>query len=176
MPVSTLLSYFVVFDHGGGAADFGLVMAVSQAGMFVGGAIMTALREFKRKMLMAMCFIFLCFVGYMLVAFTPYGWFWFMALCLFIVSFGVAPANVTFRTIIQTIVPAQMQGRVNSVLMSLASAASPLGMMLSGIIAQYTGTANLFLASAIAGMIVLMGAWFFTDVKHVEENRELLYA
>lgn len=175
-PISTLLPYFVSYDHHGVATDFALVTAVAQAGMFAGGVLMTALKEFKRKMLMTLLFILLCFLGYVLVAFTPFGWFWFMATCLFVMLFGVAPANVLLRTIIQTIVPAQMQGRVNAVLMSLSSAASPFGMMLSGIIAGYTGTANLFLACAVFGTVVLLYSWFFTNMKHVEENREALLA
>jgi len=172
MPISTLLSFFVVVDHQGLGTDFALVSAVMQVGMFAGGLLMILKKGFRRKMLTTMLFILLCFLGYALTAFTPYGWFWFMAACLFFMSFAVAPANILLRTILQTIVPAQMQGRVGSVLMSLSMAASPLGMMLSGIVAAYTGTANLFLASAIAGTIVLLGAWFFTDIKHVENIKE----
>jgi MFS family permease len=121
---------------------------------------------------MTFVFILFCFLGYARVAFTPLGLFWFMAACLFLMSFGVAPANVILRTILQTIVPAQMQGRVNSVLMSLSSVASPFGMLLSGIIAGYTGTANLFLACAITGTAVLLFLWFFTDMRHVENIKE----
>jgi len=172
MPVSTLLPYFVNVNHHGLETDYALVAALTQAGMFVGGLLMILKKDFKRKMPATMLFILLCFLGYALTAFTPLGWFWFMAACLFLMSFAVAPANILLRTILQTIVPAQMQGRVGSVLMSLSMAASPLGMMLSGIVAAYTGTANLFLASAIAGTVVLLGAWFFTDIKHVENIKE----
>jgi DHA3 family macrolide efflux protein-like MFS transporter len=174
MPISTLLPYFVHYDHHGLVADFALVMALSQLGMFVGGVFMTVMKEFKRKMLMTLIFILVCFLGYALVAFTPVGWFFFMALCLFVMNFGVAPANILLRTIMQTIVPVQMQGRVNSVLMSLASAASPFGMMISGIIVMYTGTANLLLGCAIAGALVLLLSWFFTDMRHVENIKEVL--
>ena len=37
-----------------------------------------------------------------------------------------------------------MQGRVNSVTMALASATTPLGMILSGVIVEFTRTAGLF--------------------------------
>ena len=173
MPLTTLLPYFVNYDHHGLAAEFALVTAVTQLGLFAGGTFMIIIKEFKRKMLMTVIFIQLCFLGYALTAFTPTGWFWFMSACLFIMTFAVAPANILLRTITQTIVPAQMQGRVNSVLMSLSSAASPFGMMISGIIAAYTATANLFLACAIAGTVVLLGAWFFTDMRHVEGIKEV---
>jgi DHA3 family macrolide efflux protein-like MFS transporter len=172
MPLTTLLPYFVNYDHHGLAAEFALVTAVTQLGMFGGGVFMIVMKELKRKILMTVVFILICFLGYALTAFTPTGWFWFMSMCLFIMTFTVAPANILLRTIIQTIVPGQMQGRVNSVLMSLSSAASPFGMVISGIIAAYTATANLFLACAIAGTLVLLSAWFFTDMRHVEEIKE----
>ena len=174
MPASTLLSYFVNVDHHGLEGDFALVAAVSQLGMLMGGLLMIAKSGFKRKMLATMLFILVCFAGYALAAFTPLGWFWFMAACFFLMSFAVAPANVLLRTILQTIVPAQMQGRVNSVLMSLAMAATPLGMMLSGALAAITGTANLFFATAVAGVFVVVGAWFLTDVRHVEGVKQEL--
>jgi DHA3 family macrolide efflux protein-like MFS transporter len=172
MPFATLLPYYVKFDHQGGAGEFALVVAASQAGMFVGGLMMTILKEVKRKMATIVVSIFVSFIGYALVSFTPLGWFWFMAACAFILDFGVAPANVTIRTILQVIIPAEMQGRVNSVLMALASAASPFGMIISGVIANYTGTASLFLGCAIAGMLVLLMSWFFTDLKHAEQTKE----
>jgi DHA3 family macrolide efflux protein-like MFS transporter len=172
MPFATLLPYYIKFDHLGGAPELALVMATSQAGMFVGGIVMTVLKEFKRKVLMIVLSILVSFVGYALLAFTPLGWFWFMAACAFILDFGVAPANVTIRTIMQVIIPPEMQGRVNSVLMSLASAASPFGMIISGAIAGYTGTANLFLGCALIGVIALVVSWLFTDVRHVEQVRK----
>jgi DHA3 family macrolide efflux protein-like MFS transporter len=172
MPASTLLSYFVNVDHHGLEADYALVAAVSQLGMLVGGLLMIVRSGFKRKMRATMLFILVCFVGYVLVAFTPLGWFWFMGACFFLMSFAVAPANVLLSTILQTIVPAQMQGRVRSVLMSLSMAASPLGMMMSGVLAAVVGTANLFFATAVAGFFVVVGAWFLTDVRHVEDVKK----
>jgi hypothetical protein len=62
-----------------------------------------------------------------------------------------------------------MLGRVNSVMGALASAASPLGMILSGIIVEVTRTANLFLACSILGIVILTISWLFTEIKHVEE-------
>ena len=61
-----------------------------------------------------------------------------------------------------------MQGRVNSVVMALASAATPLGMILSGTIVQFIPTGNLFLGCAIMGILILTLSWLFTDIKHVE--------
>jgi hypothetical protein len=69
-------------------------------------------------------------------------------------------------TLLQTVVPVKMQGRVNSVVISLAHAAQPLGMALSGL-ASIVRTTNLFLGCSIVGILVVTLSWFFTDMKHV---------
>ena len=172
MPLATLLPYYIKYDHLGGAAELAIVMAASQAGMFIGGAVMLALKELKRKMVVILVTLLTSFVGYALVGLTPLGRFWFMAVGAFVLDFFVAPTNISFRTILQVAIPAEMQGRVNSVTMALATAASPLGMIVSGALASYTGTANLFLGCAVAGTVVLLFFWFFTDMRYVEETKQ----
>jgi DHA3 family macrolide efflux protein-like MFS transporter len=172
MPLVTLIPYFVKYDHFGGSAELAIVMAAFQAGMFIGGLLMLALKEFKRKMLVTAVCILLAYAAYALTALTPTGWFWFMAAGAFLLDLCVAPANVSLRTILQVVVPAEMQGRVNAVLTSLASAASPFGMILAGTIVGFTGTVSLFLGCAATGTLVLLAFWFFTDMRKVEETEE----
>jgi len=172
IPFETLAPYYVKFEHFGGAENLALIMAAAQGGMLIGGAMMSATKGFKRKMVATMAFIYVIFLGYALVAVTPVGLFWFMAIGAFILGFGAAPANVLLATIMQTAIPLKMQGRVNSVMGSLASAATPIGMMLSGAIVVFTGTTRLFLGCVIAGVSVSTLSWFLTSIKHVEELGE----
>lgn len=66
----------------------------------------------------------------------------------------------------------EMQRRVNSVSDDLASAATPGGIILTEATVAFTGTANLFLACAVAGFLLLAVSWFFTDSKHVEKMED----
>ena len=168
-PLSTLLPYYVKFDHFGGAEDLAFVIASMQGGMIAGGLLMSVIKGFKKKMVIVMSSLYVLFLGYTLVALTPMGLFWFMAIGGLIMLFCTPVVNVSLMTIIQTVVPMKKQGRVNSVLMALASAAMPFGMILSGAIAEFTGTANLFLGCTGSGILILTLSWFFTDVRHVEE-------
>ncbi len=95
-----------------------------------------------------------------------------MAMAGLVMAFCIPVANVSIQTITQTVVPKKILGRVSSVTGALASAASPLGMILSGVIVEFTRTANLFLACAVSGILILTLAWFFTDIRHVEEMKE----
>jgi len=171
-PLSTLLPYYVKFDHMGEAPDLAVVMAFFQGGILAGGLLMSVIKGFKKKMVAIMSSIYIIFLGYVLVAVTPTGTFWFMALGGLIMAFCVPVANVSTQTIIQTVVPMKMQGRVNAVIMALASAATPLGMILSGLIVEFTRTTNLFLGCAGLGIFILTISWFFTDIKHVENMQE----
>jgi len=171
-PLSTLLPYYVKFDHFGEASDLAIVMAFFQGGILAGGLLMSVIKGFKKKMVAIVSSVYIIFFGYAFVALTPTGLFWFMALGGLVMAFCVPVANVSTQTIIQTVVPMKMQGRVNAVTMALASAATPFGMILSGVIVEFTRTANLFLGCAGLGILTLTLSWLFTDIKHVEKMEE----
>jgi hypothetical protein len=82
------------------------------------------------------------------------GLFWFMGLSGLVLSISFPILEVLTMTLLQTIVPVKMQGRVNSVVISLAHAAQPLGMALSSL-ASIMRTADLFLGCSIVGILVV---------------------
>ena len=168
-PISTLAPYFVKFDHFGEASDLALFMASFQGGVLAGGLFMLVMKGFKRKMVAVVVSVYVIFLGYALMALTPTGLFWFMAMAALAAAFCLPVANASIQTITQTVVPKKILGRVSSVIGALASAASPLGMILSGVVVEFARTANLFLTCAVSGILILTLAWFFTDIRHVEE-------
>ncbi|UCB60074.1 MAG: MFS transporter [Candidatus Bathyarchaeota archaeon] len=168
-PLSTQLPYYIRVDHFGGPGDLAFVAAFFGAGSLLGGLTMSILKGFKRKMATGVLFVYVIFVGYTIIALTPTGMFWVMALGALVGSFAPPVFNVSLITILQTVVPLQMQGRVNSVLTALATAAMPVAMIISGPLAEYMGTSYLFLGCVVVGVATLTVSWFFTDMKHVED-------
>ena len=171
-PLGTLLPYYVRFDHFGAASDLAFVMAFIQGGMLAGGSIMSVIKVSKRKTTIIASSIYVLFLGYILVALTPTGLFWFMATSGFIQTFCIPIIDVLAMTILQTVVPVEMQGRVTSVTVSLAHAAQPIGMFLSGVVTVFIGTANFFLGCAGLGLMILTLSWFFTEIRYVEKLEE----
>lgn len=171
-PISTLLPYFVKFVHSGGVTELALVQACLQGGFFVGGAFMLFSKGFRNKIAAFVGSLVISLVGYAIVSFTPTGLFIFMAVAALIFTIPLPVANISVRTIIQSVVPLEMQGRVVSVVISLASLATPLGMILSGSLATYVGTSTLFLGCSLIGIAVTVMSWFFTDIRHVEKMQE----
>jgi DHA3 family macrolide efflux protein-like MFS transporter len=168
MPLSTLLPYFVKFDHFGGVEELALVMAFFQGGILCGGILMSVKKGFRKKMATSITGIIIAFSGYAMIAVTPTGSFWFMALGAVVFAVSLPVVNVLFQTIMQMVVPLDMQGRVNSVTMALSMAAQPAGTILSGAIVEFAPTATLFLGCSIVGIALAAVSWFATDIRHLE--------
>ena len=172
-PFSTLLPYFVKFDHLGGAANLALVQAFLQGGFIAGGLFMLLTKGFRRKVLASIISLLIGLTGYALVSLTPMGLFWFMAVAVLIFTIPIPVTNISVRTILQIHAPLEIQGRITSVVISLASIATPVSMILSGVLASYIGTSTLFLSCALIGIFVTILCWFFTDIRKLEKLQDI---
>jgi MFS transporter, DHA3 family, macrolide efflux protein len=169
-PLTTLLPYFIKFDHLGAASDLALVEAMIEAGMLVGGLAMTALGVFKRKATAIAISFYVIFLGYLLIAVSPAGLFWFMGAAGLMAALFIPAVNILAATITQTVIPLDVQGRVNSVNLALVTAASPIGMVASGAIVGFVNTSYMFVGCAVAGFISISLMWMFTGLRHVESE------
>jgi DHA3 family macrolide efflux protein-like MFS transporter len=172
IPLTTLLPYFIKFDHIGGASDLALVEAMVEGGMLAGGLTMAAVGSVKRKAPAIAISFYIIFTGYLLIALSPTGAFWFMGTVGLMAAFFMPVLNVLAATIIQTVIPLDMQGRVNSVNLTLVTAATPIGIIASGLIVTVVSTSYLFIGCAIAGIAAITVAWMFTGLKHIEDQNQ----
>ena len=129
---------------------------------------MSVKKGFERKIATVIASIIIAFLGYAMIALTPIGSFWFMALSALVFAVRLPVANVFLQTIMQMVVPLDLQGRVNSVTMALSMAAQPVGILVSGAIVEFTTTSRLFLGCSIVGVALAVASWFFTDIRHLE--------
>ncbi len=170
-PLTTLLPYYIRFDHLGGAGDLALVEAMIEGGILAGGLAMTVIGAVKKKSLAMATSFYIIFAGYLLVSLSPTGAFWFMGLAGLVAAFFIPVVNVLAATITQTVIPLEMQGRVNSVNLALVTAAMPIGMIVSGAAVELINTSYLFLGCAIAGFLAITSVWLFTSFRHVEATQ-----
>jgi DHA3 family macrolide efflux protein-like MFS transporter len=171
-PLTTLLPYYIRFDHLGSASDLALVEAMFEGGILIGGLAMSVFAGFKKKTLAMTASFYIIFAGYILISMSPTGAFWFMGLSGLVAAFFIPILNVLAATITQTVIPLEMQGRVNSVNLSLVTAAMPIGMVVSGVAVELIKTSYLFLGCAMIGIVAVTLAWLFTDLRHVEEVKQ----
>ncbi|MFX1254274.1 MAG: MFS transporter [Promethearchaeota archaeon] len=167
VPLNTLMPYYINVNHFGVELDLAFVMAMQQFGMIVGSLFMVLKKDFNRKLLVMIISIYGLFFGYVMAALAPTGAIWTIAFGLLIIGAIIPILNITVLTIVQVSIPLEMQGRINSVIIALSNAISPLGMIYAGVFAETIGVVPLFLISAFIGILTTTVSWLFTDMRHV---------
>ena len=103
------------------------------------------------------------------MALAPYQNFGIMFLGSLIGFFGVPILQTMLSTIIQVVVPPEAMGRVSSILRLLSSVAMPLGIILSGPIAELIGIKYLFLSASLLGIFVVALTYIFSPIRHMTD-------
>lgn len=156
MPVLVLLPFYVRETLGQGAAWYGFLLAASSAGAVTGSmaAALTLHRVRARGALVRSCVLAVagCVLG---VAWTQSAW---AAMAAF-AGIGALSSviNVAIITGFQTSVPAELRGRVMALVMSLSTAAVPLGMGVGGLLGDmWRDSLRVIFTACGAGMFVLV--------------------
>ncbi|MFX1390478.1 MAG: MFS transporter [Promethearchaeota archaeon] len=175
MPFTTMMSLFVVSPehHNGGKLDYALISAFLQIGIVIGAIIALLKKHWKHKELIILFSVFIGIAGYSITTFAPKGQFLLMGIGALIHAAMIPLANTMFLTILQTKIPPETQGRVFSIVASIAAAITPLGMLISGPLAENLGIPVLFVISLFLQVYSVLVTWFLTDLRNIirEESK-----
>lgn len=170
MPAFTLLPLLVKAEFGGGVMEIAKVQSSWATGFLLGGLLLSTWGGFRSKILTATLAMFGAGLGMLLVGIAPQK-----ALMLAVGGMLVAGLmNVMMNgpafALLQTIVQADMQGRVMSLIISLANAMTPLGLALAGPLAEFTGVRSWFIVTSV--VFALSGIYFLLnpDVRNIENG------
>jgi DHA3 family macrolide efflux protein-like MFS transporter len=171
VPFNTLMPLFIKDNHSGSATDLALVMALIQIGM-ISGALFSAIRkDWKHRVRVIFLGIIIASSGYIFATLSPPGFFIMIGIGGLIRAAMVPVINTNFLTIIQTHVSAETQGRVMSIVIAIAMAVSPIGIIISGPIAEFTGIIHLYLIFASLEFVSVIITWSFTNIRHVNYEK-----
>jgi DHA3 family macrolide efflux protein-like MFS transporter len=165
MPFTAQMSLYIIINHSGGEQNYAIVSAFLQGGIVLGAIIALSKKNWKHKELIILYSVVIGIAGYSLTALAPRGNFLMISFGALIHASMIPIANTMFLTILQTSVPAETQGRVFSIVASIAAAVTPLGMLISGPIAEIFGIRLLFIMSLCFQLITLILTWFITSLK-----------
>lgn len=156
MPYAVLMPLFADQILHGGARALGLLMGASGLGA-LGGALTLAMRKTIRglgKWIAIGCSSF----GVFLVLFAFSRWLWLSVLLLVPTGFSVMLQMASSNTLIQSMVPDQLRGRIMAVYSMMFMGMAPIGSLLSGSIAHGIGAP---MTVAIGGMLSVVGGIIF---------------
>src|SRR5712692_221643 len=173
VPHSTLLPVFAGEILKAGANGLGLLMAATGAGALA-GAFQIARRSTVRGLgSYIAAAVILYGVGLLALAFSTTLWISLPALIA--IGFGMITSLAGTNTLLQSLAPDNLRGRVMSLYATVALGFATFGSLLAGLGATYLGAP---LTVAVGGIITLLSAAIFWRAlpgirRHIRENRLL---
>ena len=167
-PVGTLLPLYIESTHSGNATDLAIVMAFIQTGMIFGALLTSFKKDWRNRVYVMTGSILISVVGYFVIGLSPTGFFILIGIGGMIRAAMVPLINTNFLTIIQLHVAPDLQGKVMSIVVSLAWAVIPLGSIVAGPLAELMGIRLLYIASAILVIFTVLITLLFTNVRLVK--------
>lgn len=173
LPYSVLMPIFADKILHGGARAFGILMGAAGLGALC-GALTLAMRTGVRGLGRWIAISCACF-GASLILFSFSHWFWLSVILLFPVGYAVMLQTSASNTLLQTMSPDNLRGRVLAVYSMMFMGMAPIGALLAGIVAKHIGAP---LTVGIGGVGAIIGAIFFARAlpSFRIEARELLIA
>lgn len=151
-PAFSLLPLLVTTHFKGDALQLGSLNAAFGAGVLLGGLLLGVWGGFQRRIMTSLMGLLILGISVLLFSFVPAGFFPLAVGCLFIFGIGQPVTNGPIFAILQAVVAPDMQGRVFTVLGSLAGGMAPIGLLLIGPLADLFGVRVWY---AIAGVVCI---------------------
>ncbi|MBK7895356.1 MAG: MFS transporter [Candidatus Promineifilaceae bacterium] len=170
-PVISLLPLLVSDYFGGGAWEFGLMQSIFGVGIIVGGLVLGAWGGFKKQIYTSLMGLTGLGLGIGLTGLAPANFFWLAVVGGFLSGSMIAMTNGPIRAILQMAIAPEMQGRVFSLIGSLASAMTPIGLVLAGPLADRFGERPLFIAAGMITVLAGLAGFFIPALLNVEDGR-----
>ncbi len=170
-PYSSLMPVYAKDIHGGGPQTLGFLLAAAGAGalastLYLAGRV--TVRGLGRVIAAA---ALTC--GAALAAFSFLSYFPLALVLMFAVGGGVILAAASVNTILQTIVPDPLRGRVAGFFTLAFLGMAPLGNLAAGALANIAGVQATFLANGLAASVAAL--WFWRALPTLRELMRSTY-
>jgi MFS family permease len=153
-PFEVLLPYIIKNELGGGAGTFGTVLAAGGAGSFVGALVLGRIglpRRHVTFMWAAWCLGDFLYIG---LAFAETAW----LMCVFaFLNFALGTsALVVWNTLMNTLVPPELLGRVSSFDWFVSIGLTPLSFAITGPVAEVLGARETLAVAGVLGTLTFL--------------------
>jgi DHA3 family macrolide efflux protein-like MFS transporter len=159
VPAFALLPLLVLQELRGSVGSQAWLMAALGAGIIGGGLVLGIWGGFRSRVRTAMTAIVGLGVATLVLGTTPAALFPLAVAAMFVVGSCAAVANGSIGAVFQATVAPEYQGRVFTLMGSVATAMTPVGLLLATPIADLTGVRSWYLAGGMA--CVILGAATF---------------
>ena len=154
MPVSVMFPLLTTGHYNGGKWQMSIIEIVWGVGMLAGGSLLGMKRIKTSKVVLVNAMYIILGTTFILSGQFPVSWFVGFVLMTTLGGMSMSIFSAAFIATIQEEVAAEMLGRVFSLYYSMVLLPSMIGLLFTGVIAEYVGVANAFLISGCAVLLV----------------------
>jgi len=170
-PAFALLPLVVTKHFNGQAIQLATLESLSGIGVIAGGLLLSAWGGFKRRILTAMAGVIGMGIGCLIMGILPPSAFTLAVAAMFFIGFFNPITNGPLLAAVQAAVAPEMQGRVFSLISSLAAATSPIGLLIAGPVSDKFGVQAWFIVGGIVTVLMGISAFFIPAVMRFEDGR-----
>ena len=169
-PAFSLLPILVVVNYLGDENTLAIVQSAMAAGMVLGGVFLSIWGGGGRGMYSAMGALLMAGGILVLISLAHVSLFPLILVLFFSVNFLVAIVNGLLLATLQASVPPEIQGRVFSLLGSLSTAMTPVGLALAGPLADLFGVPFWFFVAGAVTMVMTVAVLATPAIKSLDEG------
>jgi MFS transporter, DHA3 family, macrolide efflux protein len=170
VPAFSLLPLLVLQRLHGGAAQFGWLSSSLGVGLIVGGVVLGVWGGFRKRIVTTLIAMIALGVAVTAVGLTPASSFLWALVSMSCVGLIVPFVNGPVFAILQATIAPDYQGRVFSLIGSLAGAAAPLGLIVAAPVAEIVGVGIWYLAGGIACVAMGIAGFLAPALMGIEDG------
>ncbi len=170
VPAASLLPLLVTRHFGGDALHLGWLNAALGGGVILGGAVLGLWGGFKRRVVTAQLGLIGLGVFNGLVALAPAEAFPLAVAAMLLAGVMTPIVNGSYGAILQAAIAPEMQGRVFSLVLSVAMGLGPIGLLLAGPLADAAGVRVWFYVAGAVCAVLGAAGLLLPPVMNIEQS------
>ena len=171
-PTSALMPLLVTKYFKLGALELGSLDSFFGIGMIAGGITLGVWGGFKKRIVTSLSGIILISFAILAVAAAPADQFWLVIAAMSFMGFMMPMVNGPIHALFQSVVEPDMQGRVMSLVSSVAQAMMPLSLIIAGPVTDATSYQTWFWVAGILNLVIGLCGFFVPAIMNIESNRK----
>lgn len=172
-PTSALMPLLVTKYFKLGALELGSLDSFFGVGMIAGGITLSLWGGFKKKIYTSLTGIFLFSFSILAIAAAPANKFWIVIASMLFIGFMMPIVNGPIQALFQSVVEPDMQGRVISLVGSVAQAMMPLSLIVAGPVTDASTYQTWFWVAGILNLVIAVSGFFIPAIVNIESNRKV---
>ncbi len=169
-PTNALQPLLVTDHFHGQAFQLAWMELAWGVGVVAGGLTLSAWGGFRRRVITSLLGIVVLGVCMAVLGLIPSSGFWLAVGVVFVVGFTGPMIDGPLFAVLQTVVAPEMQGRVFMLVISMAKAISPIGLIVAGPLADKFGVRIWFLVGGVLTGLLGASALLIPAIMNIEQD------